>query len=460
MSQPGLLNDDEIKNYLNENFGLKLKTESISKPTAPVIIDIYEKFLDDSHFPWRTDSREAEENSLPEDHKQARAIKWLRFIINRYNCNFSFNRTDLIQPNRRRTVTFLNILIYFKAQLDEKRVSWIERKRQHQLQVGDNNRSKEHLKAARVERDNLAVIKSQLPSRDDLLSSIELEQKPLNDLKDECDKLYALSIECKKEVEIVEKSVKQEQEELELLRQKLLAEEASLETQDKALRAEDEGRNLKSQIREEEDRTRVLRDKINQSSERLSRADLEASKNLSLRAHLEHVKQIKAEYENLSARIEEAKLVNNRKQSEFMNLVNKLNDTKAELEELKKRHFSEIHILHAELEKQRAKTKSRRQEIADECDMLRKRIEADKELIKAEDLKREAFSGLTLTHIEMVRSRHEAFKERVASLKQVHEEDLKRDAEHGDKLRTFLGLKKETQDGLGNRTYVKESKEN
>lgn len=167
MSQSsGLLSEDEIKNYLQESFNLKLDRDALIKPTKDVVIDVYTRFLDDTNFKWRKSKNAHDDNE--ESNIKALMVGWIRFMLSHYNTSYTFHMGDLITPTRKRTTAFLNVLIFIKAQFEDHWSEWERWKNEWTAQQEEVDKLKKELHSRRLELEELAIKKSSSKSVDEL----------------------------------------------------------------------------------------------------------------------------------------------------------------------------------------------------------------------------------------------------------------------------------------------------
>lgn len=151
MSQSGLLDEEEVKNYINDSFNLKLTRDAFLKPSREVIVDIYSRFLDDTHLKWR----KAKDPDL-ENTKIGMAGK-LRFIFSRFNTPYEFHIGDLLNPTRKRTVSFLNVLIYMRALAQDRLTEFQQAKNERLMQQEEFDKLESELSAKRLELEQMAL---------------------------------------------------------------------------------------------------------------------------------------------------------------------------------------------------------------------------------------------------------------------------------------------------------------
>lgn len=256
----GLLNEEEVKSYLNETFNLKLTRDVLLNPKKDVVMDLYTKFLDYRNSKWRR------LRSNPNATLLAAMVNRLRFMLKGYipsHDKREFHLGDLVMPDRRRTNFFLNALIFTKVQVDDSYLEWqqwlAEWKQNEEVAIEIDRRLKEE----KNELENLAIKKSQFASLDELREEIKKKKASVQDLESRYD-------ETEREKNRIKDSIKaraEQCEEHETLNAKL---REDVERKEQVLLLLNSGMNFKKEINELEqsllEKTEKLKsvDKTNQ----------------------------------------------------------------------------------------------------------------------------------------------------------------------------------------------------
>lgn len=174
MSQSsGLLSEEDLRVNLNEYLNTNLERDSLSKPTHDMLVDIYSKFLDSTKIKWRGDEVPIEAYIIPLMNK----------LIKPQDPPYKFLITDLIAPIRKRTSYFLNFIVYVKAHYSE-----LSRIETNYLQERASNELRSEQLKAEVDKkrqalEDLALKRSSLPSKEELIERIETGRKKLMHLE-------------------------------------------------------------------------------------------------------------------------------------------------------------------------------------------------------------------------------------------------------------------------------------
>lgn len=197
MSQSsGLLNDDEIRTWLNEHLDTNLDRDALTKPTREILIQIYSKFLDGTGLRWRTPKNDEFIDNLLEPD----IIRMMNKLIEPYEPPYKFLWADLISPNRKRTNLFLNLAIYIRAQSEEYLTpiaSYNEQKKQHDEEV---EKLKSLIESHRQVYEELAMQAAGLESGQEMAQEIEDLRKKLANMETEGEELKEEGKQIKEEV--------------------------------------------------------------------------------------------------------------------------------------------------------------------------------------------------------------------------------------------------------------------
>lgn len=246
----GLLNEEEVKSYLNETFNLKLNRDALLNPRKETVMDLYARFLDYRRPNWRRVRN-------PKAELLTIMVKRLRFMLQGYipNDKREFHSGDLIMPDRRRTNFFLNALIYIKAQVDDVAQDWQQWSAEWKSEQEVAQELIRDLEEAKMELENLAIKKSQA--------------KPPDELKEEIRKTKALV----DEFEFKHEETERERTRIKNLLLSLSEQKAELENMNSTLRKQveqkerimhslDNGKSLKTIIVNLEQQNQLLADKL------------------------------------------------------------------------------------------------------------------------------------------------------------------------------------------------------
>lgn len=321
MSQSaGLLNEEEVKNFINEYYGLKTDREQYLKPTTDFLVDIYSTFLDDFQMKWREPIRLNEYQTYG---SKVLITMGVRNMIKNYCSEFEFNIYDLLRPNRKRTNYFLNALIFIKAQIEEYKgqlEAWKSDWYQKKQFKDDKDKEKAALK---LEIEKLEIWLANA-------GSVEVSQKDLNDKKDdlsrlqsECDRVREIASKTKSELS----SRVEYENQLRSKLQKIVETNMELEKTLDTLKQQDEREEM---LRKQLDTKEHQRDSMRTEwVTKLEQADLNSKrKSLMMEKSLE---SIITNIENLKSKVdiarkERARIKSNTTKNSqlFENLINKI----------------------------------------------------------------------------------------------------------------------------------------
>lgn len=237
MSQSSsLLTEDEITVYLNETLGLKLDKELL-KPTKD-IYEIYVRLMDDIGCNWRKPTKSTSESDEP--NLKILLARWIRLLIDRYNLGFSFQLSDLITPNRRRTTAFLNVLIYLREQVQEQFTIINEFAEEWETRKALAEKEMYELSQRRLELEDLALKKARSKE-----SSNTNKEK-----REEFEKLQKEGELLAEEAKQIKDLIKAQAEKDQVKKQQLEICEKDLQHLDKTLLLLNEGRDMKKKKQE------------------------------------------------------------------------------------------------------------------------------------------------------------------------------------------------------------------
>lgn len=135
----GFLGESELPEQIHHYLELKFDKDDFLRPTKDVVIEIYTRFLDKTGYDWRRSKSFKQDVSI-----KAQMVHILKIIFSRYNIEYEFNLNDLISPTRKRTTTFLNVLLFVMASLEESLKYMQQRNAQYieeQQELDETNRN-------------------------------------------------------------------------------------------------------------------------------------------------------------------------------------------------------------------------------------------------------------------------------------------------------------------------------
>lgn len=260
MSQSqGGLTEDELKDYINSRYGLRLERDAFLKPQRDVIIEIYQKFLDEFWPPWRRSSAWDREEAPP---VKALMIRHLRNIIKIYNNTHVIHLTDLISPTRQRTRITMSLLIYHRERLQEIINEWEEIKDSLLGEQEEYEKKEKELAEGKERIEQLAIMLSTSESIDNLKLSIVEKERILEETKARCDAIASEAKDLKTKNLIEREKFEKKKihgEELKQEREKL---EETLEILNNGLHIERRIADTERNITEEEEQLNQIRSKI------------------------------------------------------------------------------------------------------------------------------------------------------------------------------------------------------
>lgn len=236
----GLLNEEEVKSYLNEAFNLKLTRDTLLNPKKDVVIDLYTKFLDYRSSKWRR------LRTNPNATLLATMVSRLRFMLKGYipgHDKREFHSGDLVMPDRRRTNFFLNALIFTKVQVDDIHLEWQQWLAEWKQSQEIAQKIDQKLEKEKNELENLAIKKSQSKSLDELREEIRKKRAIAQDLESRYD-------EAEREKNRIKESITARAEQRKKLELQVAKFREDVEEKEKKLHLLDSGKGLKNEISE------------------------------------------------------------------------------------------------------------------------------------------------------------------------------------------------------------------
>lgn len=382
MSQSGLLTEDEIRSYINESFSLKLDREAFLKPQRDTIYDIYGIFLDDFRFNWRR----PRPGSRYGPHLKPQMTYWLGFIISKFNCPYSFELTDILFPSRKRTVAFLNVLIYVRALLEDRWAAWQARKKDWEADQKKAEDIGKQLSERRQYLEELKIKIANAPALAELREENEKKREKFEAISQKCEVLGAEAKKVKDTIKEAEEANQRKAEENERL-DKEVAETA------KILEILNNGRGLEKRIAEKQaqlegekaryeklkaefqklEKENVEREKLVAKSEEIKRATSRLADE-----HLKIFQKIKADRENLEVKLDRAQKNKINSQTEEASLQEKVSFIEDKKRQLMLQYKVKEEHAKAELEKKNNQYKELEHLYETKLEQLKSEIETIK----------------------------------------------------------------------------------
>lgn len=382
MSQSGLLNEDEIRGYINESFNLKLDREAFMKPQRDTIYEVYGIFLDDFRFNWR----KPRPGSRYGPHLRPQMTYWIGFIISKFNCPYSFELTDILFPSRKRTVAFLNVLIYVRALLEDRWAAWQARKKDWETGQKKADEVDKQLSERRQYIEELKIKVANAPSLDKLRKENTEKRQKFEAISRKCESLGEEAKKVKDAIKEAEEANRLKIDENERL-DKEIAETA------KILELLNNGRGLEKRIAEKEAQLDIEKnryEKLKEEVQKLERDNIEREKLVAKseeirRAtsrladeHLKMLQRIKADRENLEVKLEQAQQSKVKLQTDEASLQEKISIIEDKKRQLMLQHKVKEEQSKAELEKKNNQYKELEHLFETKLEQLKAEIEAIK----------------------------------------------------------------------------------
>ena len=349
MSQSGFLNENELSEQIYRFFDLKLDKEAFVKPTRDVVVEIYTRFLDKSGIEWKRIRNS--DNYRHEPNPLFQMLGCLRYILSHYSIDYEFNMSDLTMPTRKRTSTFLNVLVYFRAAFEERWKDWQQRKAQCAEEQEEVDKVKREIAKMRLALDELAYKKGQSMSVDQLKEALQAERRAFEVEKKECDQLAQEAAQIKEtikslsqkkqdkliEVQEIEGRIKEIQKEKELneegaqLEERLSSAERTL-VESKlqiSIRVKQAQNELQKKINEKTDfiqQSRMNAERLKGEIEdiRKRRAEISARQKSRSGRFKEHIDRANKKLDDVKALYESSRTETERGKSELYNYETKL----------------------------------------------------------------------------------------------------------------------------------------
>lgn len=230
----GLLNEEEVKNYLNETFNIKINRDALINPKKDMVVDLYTRFLDFRNPNWRRYRN-------PKATVPSIMVIQLYSLLRGYTPNDKrdFHLGDLVMPDRRRTNYFLNALIYIKAQVDDILQDCQQWEADFKSDQDIAQELYRDLEEAKRGLENAAIIKSQARSVDEVKEDIKNVEALVRKLEFE-------SVELEKEKLRLKESLQRLAANREILEEAIKTHKEQCEEKESLLRSLDDCKNLQA----------------------------------------------------------------------------------------------------------------------------------------------------------------------------------------------------------------------
>lgn len=119
MAKHTYIDEEEIKNYINETYNLELTKDIFIRPTKENFVEVVGRFLDDlrpswrDHSNWKTKSGSTTEE-FHEIHMMIEVFRHVKGLTKKMS-TFDITIQDFLCPERKRSTIIFNYLIYLRA---------------------------------------------------------------------------------------------------------------------------------------------------------------------------------------------------------------------------------------------------------------------------------------------------------------------------------------------------------
>jgi len=463
MSQSGLLNEDEIKSYINEAFNLKLDREAFIKPTRNVVFDIYTRFLDETHHKWRKLRNSADDSEEP--NIKAMTVGWIRFMLARYNTSFTFQMSDLLTPTRKRTTTFFNILIYIRAQFEDSWAEWQEWKSEWSINQEEIEKVNRELAQKRLDLEELAIKKANSRPISELQKEIREKRRLFEAASKECEDLEEESKVVKSNIQKLTALIQSKEDSGELLDKEIAQAEKKLQLLNDGRNVKKRSAELEQAIQEESYQLKVTNDECQNVAKRI--VDLERLLGVCQLNNDELAKEIdythrlfmklKEEKDAIEHGFSAATIAQTKWQAEETLLQEQLANLERNKTKIRLQFKIKEDQLRLDLERRIAYRKEMAQELALKIDQLKMEVENIKRE-RAEILaKQTASTELCKAHAEKVDRQLEVLVKRCEESQRITQGDIAHIIDCQRQIDSIMGSPKEIELPANNRTYIKES---
>lgn len=180
MSQSDWLNDAELREHLTKVLGIKIDRDALAKPTPDFVFDLYNRFLLHLNIDLQSQCKDSKIIKIM-------MVENIRTILSSYNVEMSpFTIYDILNPNRKRTLIVVNILLFYKLEFDDQEIRFQEEKEEREAEQQvveqihrDLNDKKTQLEERAYEyatvEDEITRFSSETQDDVDLLAKIKLE---------------------------------------------------------------------------------------------------------------------------------------------------------------------------------------------------------------------------------------------------------------------------------------------
>lgn len=236
----GFLDESELPEQIHRYLDLKLDKESFLRPTRDVVMELYTRFLDKTGYDWRRPGRHGKEPIV-----MAQMLNALKKIFSRYSIDYEFNLHDIVSPTRKRTTTFLNVILYLLAMLEEKLKNLQQWEAKNAVEQQEVNQINQEIAKKRVAIDELALQIGQYPDVEQLLLEIEARERVFDENKKECDRI-------EQEKCVIKKATEEECKKIERINREMQPIERHIELYNEVKRLEQEELQLKEKLAKDE----------------------------------------------------------------------------------------------------------------------------------------------------------------------------------------------------------------
>lgn len=210
MSQnEGYLSEDELRDFINKLFDLKLTKDAYLKPTTDMVMLVYGKFLDDFMPQWAEINLSRDEDGNHEElDYMIVTLKCIRSLISKYD-DIGITLQDILNPERKRTIIFLNCLVFIHLQIEQlssvvavhagRLAEKAKERQQLDCQLKEVNQNIALLKAKVAEFGDEAELDKTI---DKLKEEIEKYKVRGEKLRDQAQELKLANIEKRKDLEV------------------------------------------------------------------------------------------------------------------------------------------------------------------------------------------------------------------------------------------------------------------
>lgn len=441
MSQSGLLNEEEIKNYISDSFNIRLERDQFIKPTKEFVFDIYSRFLDDLNKRWR--NSDADEPNI-----KAIMVAQIRSLLKHYNTAPIFQYTDIASPTRKRTTTFLNVLIFIKAQLDDERFKYQSKKEERAAYQEEAQRLKSENTQLLRELEELYIKKGTAKTLEELIKENKEKTRVFESVSRECDVLAEGAKEIKKRIIDLTEENKIKERRLETLDDEINQRDAILKSLEDGPMLKERCTNLEISIENKRNQLQSVRNECQDLEKKISSAEKFLI--------LDEAEEVRDDVVAIQTRLDQAR-------NAFYGLTGRRLshvDREKEINQDKEKMSIQFKI---EIERAKAKLAERLAERDERCQQDRAKQEQKR--LKIEGLRKarnsilatgSAFSEKCKINVEQAKRKVEMLPKYVQDCEEALHDIKTVRANRKHRLETLIGKPKEIEQ-LANRTYTKPS---